>query len=245
MLDMSLDDLAKERRNRGGRGGGPRRGGGGRGRGGGQGGPMRRERNTRFRSNSVPYANRRPQVERVPSEGGADNDRWKHDMFDKNRSEFSRRNPKNISFSGGDRGGTVVRISNLHYEASEEDLAEIFKEIGEVKNIEVKYDKSGRSTGEGEVVFARAKDAEEAVKQYDGARVERQPMTLEIVESNFNTRGPRNNNNNNNNNNDRQRGSERRVFLSRGRGGRRGGRDGSSGNRSVSDGTDLKIRVSF
>eukprot|EP01121_Diplochlamys_sp_Union-15-3_P000101 TRINITY_DN1008_c0_g1_i1.p1 TRINITY_DN1008_c0_g1~~TRINITY_DN1008_c0_g1_i1.p1 ORF type:complete len:245 (-),score=47.00 TRINITY_DN1008_c0_g1_i1:144-878(-) len=218
LLDMSLDEVAKNQgggRSFGGRGGG--RGGRGGRRGGRRDrgtGPIRRERNTRFRSNSAPYN------DFGQNKNGADDDVWKHDKFDE--TVDTRRNASN-NFSLSSSRPTTVRITNLHYEAFEKDLEGIFKKYGP-QSIKIYYDKAGRSKGKADIVFNTSKDADTAVEEMNGVNIEHQPMELKIVKTQQGF-------------GDRQQRNPRRVLVGGGR-----NRRGGGNNRS---GSNLKVRVSF
>ncbi|KAI4383841.1 hypothetical protein MLD38_009636 [Melastoma candidum] len=168
-LDMSLDDLIKTNKksgagSRGGRGsGGP--------------GPARRNQNRPPRA--APYAvNAGAAVVKAPETA------WQHDMF------------VDQGFGGGFQGGVAARgsavetgtklyISNLDYGVSNEDIKELFSEVGDLKRHAIHYDRSGRSKGTAEVVFSRRMDALAAVKRYNNVQLDGKPMKVEIVGTNL------------------------------------------------------------
>ena len=47
-------------------------------------------------------------------------------------------------------------------------LQELFGEFGDLRKATILYDRSGRSTGQAEIEFTRASDAERAKEQYNG-----------------------------------------------------------------------------
>jgi RNA recognition motif-containing protein len=61
------------------------------------------------------------------------------------------------------------------------DLKDVFKQYGDVKLAQVRYDKTDRSTGEGEVIFTTVEDAQKAYKELQGALVNGQAITLRFV----------------------------------------------------------------
>uniref|UniRef100_A0A0E0MIJ5 RRM domain-containing protein n=1 Tax=Oryza punctata TaxID=4537 RepID=A0A0E0MIJ5_ORYPU len=77
--------------------------------------------------------------------------------------------------------GTKLYISNLDYAVSNEDIKELFSEVGHVKRYSINYDKSGRSKGTAEVVFSRKSDALAAVKRYNNVQLDGKPMKLELI----------------------------------------------------------------
>ncbi|KAL0436808.1 UNVERIFIED_CONTAM: THO complex subunitA [Sesamum radiatum] len=137
----------------------------GRGRGAGP-GPARRQPN-RSANRAAPY---------VPPK--APESSWGHDMFS----------------AGGGRAssietGTKLYISNLDYGVSNEDIKELFAEVGDLKRYHIHYDRSGRSKGTAEVVFSRRQDALAAVKRYNNVQLDGKPMKIELVGTNVSTSG--------------------------------------------------------
>ncbi|OVA18314.1 RNA recognition motif domain [Macleaya cordata] len=171
-LDMSLDDLIKNNKKSGGGGGG---GGRGRGRGSGP-GPARRFPN-RGANRTTPY-----------SMGKAPDSAWQHDMFTDQAAVFSAQGGG--GGGGGGRAsaietGTKLYISNLDYGVSNEDIKELFSEVGDLKRYSIHYDRSGRSKGTAEVVFSRRPDAAAAFKRYNNVQLDGKPMKIEIVGTNI------------------------------------------------------------
>jgi len=106
------------------------------------------------------------------------NDHWKHDKYEDNNGG---RNRRQIFSRIGDRnesGNATILVSNLHWEVSEDDLKNLFEEVGEVSKVRIKYDKAGRSDGEATIVFNSKSDAQRAINKYDG--VELQGMEMKI-----------------------------------------------------------------
>ncbi|KAH9627114.1 hypothetical protein KSS87_009772 [Heliosperma pusillum] len=160
-LDMSLDDLIKKNKSSS-----TSRGAGSRPRGGvsGGGAPSRRAAN-RVASRVAPYSMPKAPV-----------NLWQHDMFGNQGG-----------FGGGGSSietGSKLYISNLDYGVSNEDLKELFSEVGDLKRFSVHYDRSGRSKGTAEVVFSRKNDALAAVKRYNNVELDGKPMKIEIVGTN-------------------------------------------------------------
>ncbi|XP_023634996.1 THO complex subunit 4A isoform X3 [Capsella rubella] len=170
-LDMSLDDMiAKNRKSRGG-GAGPARGSGS---GSGSGpGPTRRNNPNRKSNRSAPY-----QSAKAPESS------WGHDMFSDSAEAFP---PRSSRSSAGIETGTKLYISNLDYGVMNDDIKELFAEVGELKRYTVHFDRSGRSKGTAEVVFSRRGDALAAVKKYNDVQLDGKPMKIEIVGTNLQT----------------------------------------------------------
>ncbi|XP_050209026.2 THO complex subunit 4A-like [Mercurialis annua] len=74
-----------------------------------------------------------------------------------------------------------IYISNLHYAVSTTDIQLLFSDVGELRSQSIHYDRSGRSKGTAEVVFARRIDALAAIKKYNNLPLDGKPMVLELV----------------------------------------------------------------
>ncbi|KAL6582813.1 hypothetical protein OROMI_004891 [Orobanche minor] len=175
-LDMSLDDMIKNRKNneRGGRGQGrPRRGraSGGPSRGGGRlfGAPRRNPLGVNARPSSFAIAKSVRRTKNLP---------WQNGLFEDSL--------KAADLSGLE-AGTKVYISNLDVGVSNEDIRELFLEIGELIRYAIHFDKNGRPSGSAEVVFARRSDAFQAFKRYNNVQLDGRPMKIEIVGPNLET----------------------------------------------------------
>ncbi|KAM9977114.1 hypothetical protein ACTFIR_010970 [Dictyostelium discoideum] len=74
--------------------------------------------------------------------------------------------------------GSRLNISNLHHAISEADLKVLFDSLGEIKQIKIHYDHSGRSGGTGYVIYSRHNDAMAALKKYNGAQLDGRTLKI-------------------------------------------------------------------
>ncbi|CAN7053360.1 hypothetical protein IGI04_028279 [Brassica rapa subsp. trilocularis] len=77
--------------------------------------------------------------------------------------------------------GTTVYVTNLDQGVTNEDIRELFGEIGEMKRYAIHYDQNGRPNGSAEVVYMRRSDAFQAMKRYNNVLLDGRSMKLEIL----------------------------------------------------------------
>jgi len=58
---------------------------------------------------------------------------------------------------------------------------ELFSQIGRVQKSGLNFDQNGRSKGTAEVVFAERRDAVQAIKTYNGVKLDGRPLQIELV----------------------------------------------------------------
>lgn len=76
-------------------------------------------------------------------------------------------------------GSTKLYVGNLSYSASEEGLAELFSQFGDVVSTRIVKDReTGRSRGFGFVEMMSAEDGEEAIRALNGQVVDGRPLTV-------------------------------------------------------------------
>ncbi|AED97255.1 Chromatin target of PRMT1 protein C-terminal [Arabidopsis suecica] len=144
--------------------------------------------------------------------------------------------------SAGIETGTKLYISNLDYGVMNEDIKELFAEVGELKRYTVHFDRSGRSKGTAEVVYSRRGDALAAVKKYNDVQLDGKPMKIEIVGTNLQTAAaPSGRPANGNSNGAPWRGGQGRGGQQRGGGRGGGGRGGGGRGRRPGKGPAEKI----
>ncbi|RYP68905.1 hypothetical protein DL770_008363 [Monosporascus sp. CRB-9-2] len=108
---------------------------------------------------------------------------WVHDRFEDSHSAYGR--PRNSrrrdSPERHEERGTKIRVENLHYELTEDDLDGLFNKIGPVVKLDLLYDRAGRSEGTAFVTYDHREDALEAIREFNGANAKGQPIRLSLV----------------------------------------------------------------
>ncbi|KUI53960.1 THO complex subunit 4A [Cytospora mali] len=172
-MDRSLDEILASRDDR--KGGRPRGGRGGRG---GQSSQRQREPRNDFPRDGVRKSYRDDAPRNLDSE-------WVHDRFEDNgrrpRQPRRGRDRESPAEDLSDLNGTKIRVENVHYDLTKEDLEDLFNQMGPVLKLDILYDRAGRSTGIAFVTYESYHDAREAIKEYDGANANGQPIRLSIV----------------------------------------------------------------
>ncbi|GKV47069.1 hypothetical protein SLEP1_g54006 [Rubroshorea leprosula] len=169
-LDMTLDDMVKRNKSERARGRGRARRGRGPGAyfsGGRMAGPVHRGPlavNARPSQYAIAKSTRRPR--RLP---------WQHDLFE---------DGLRAAGISGIEVGTKLYVSNLDQGVTNEDIRELFSEIGELKRYAVHYDNNGRQSGSAEVLYVRRSDAFAALKRYNNVLLDGKPMKIEVVGAN-------------------------------------------------------------
>nr|CAC01084.1 DIP2 protein [Arabidopsis thaliana] len=173
-LNMTLDEIVKRGKTArsGGRGisrgRGRGRGGGGRGAGPARRGPL--AVNARPSSFTINKPVRR--VRSLP---------WQSGLFE---------DGLRAAGASGVEVGTRLHVTNLDQGVTNEDIRELFSEIGEVERYAIHYDKNGRPSGTAEVVYPRRSDAFQALKKYNNVLLDGRPMRLEILGGNNSSEAP-------------------------------------------------------
>ncbi|KAJ3036843.1 hypothetical protein HDV00_002325 [Rhizophlyctis rosea] len=137
--------------------------------------PSRRGRSQRGNRRSEPYARH--------TRGNVDGN-WSHDMFDgsKPRGGGAARDIV-VTSTVNTAGPATVRIENLHWNVSEQDIWELMGSIGhELKNVKFFYDAAGRSEGMAEVDYATREGADAAIFHFHNRELDGQRMQLQIIE---------------------------------------------------------------
>ncbi|KAL2136028.1 hypothetical protein VTI74DRAFT_5764 [Chaetomium olivicolor] len=164
-LDRSLDEILADRKqnNRGSRGG------------------RRRDNRSDYPRDGV----RKPFRDDAPRNLDSE---WVHDRFEDYGSRRSAPRRRQSPDPSSDSRGTKLRVDNIHYELTQEDLEGLFSRIGPLIKLEMKYDRAGRSEGTAFVTYESHRDATQAIREFDGANAAGQPIRITLLPS-----GPRRN----------------------------------------------------
>ncbi|RKF56441.1 putative rna binding protein [Golovinomyces cichoracearum] len=99
-------------------------------------------------------------------------------------SRQSARNNRRYSPSpDNDAPSAKLRIENLHYDLTEDDLDGLFNRIGPVHELSLIYDRAGRSEGIAYVTYEYSHHAKRAIQEFDGANAKGQPIHLISIPS--------------------------------------------------------------
>ncbi|KZT65283.1 hypothetical protein DAEQUDRAFT_532334 [Daedalea quercina L-15889] len=103
---------------------------------------------------------------------------WLHDMAPEVRRAVPRSVVKSVNVDTP-FGATKLMVSNLHYELTTKDLAQIFGQVGTlVREPLIRYDRSGRSSGVAIVTYETSEEAASAKTRFDGKLAKGQPMSI-------------------------------------------------------------------
>ncbi|EEQ88821.1 RNA binding domain-containing protein [Blastomyces dermatitidis ER-3] len=114
---------------------------------------------------------------------------WVHDKFEDDRNTPSyrgsraRRLDRYSPEPEQPQTGAKLRVTNLHYDLTEDDLEDLFTRIGPINALSLRYDRAGRSEGVAFVTYKRLVDAQTAIREFDGANAKGQPITLTMMSS--------------------------------------------------------------
>ena len=104
----------------------------------------------------------------------------------------------NLTHQCSSSTGAKLRVDNLHYDLTEEDLEvilrfspqtsvnassyqDLFTRIAPVTSLSLRFDRAGRSSGTAYVTYASVSSANRAIREFDGANAAGQPIRLTLL----------------------------------------------------------------
>ncbi|KAK5112748.1 hypothetical protein LTR62_003846 [Meristemomyces frigidus] len=118
---------------------------------------------------------------------------WVHDRYEDDKYDRMNQRPVDDERFGGSNQaapGTKLKVDNIHYDITEDDLRGLFARKGRILSLKLLYDRADRSTGTAWVIYSDARDARDAVEDYDGQNAQGQPIRVSIVPTGPADRGP-------------------------------------------------------
>ncbi|OAP56683.1 hypothetical protein AYL99_08795 [Fonsecaea erecta] len=118
-----------------------------------------------------------------------DND-WVHDRYDDEPDSRRYDRPRESNYRRDDDRSperdrklppAKLRVENLHYDLTEDDIWDLFQRIAPVKEARLRYDRAGRSEGIAFVTYERVADARAAIREFDGANAKGQPIHITLL----------------------------------------------------------------
>ncbi|SGZ06023.1 BQ5605_C031g10910 [Microbotryum silenes-dioicae] len=116
-----------------------------------------------------------------------DDEAWSHDMYERKSAPTAHTNVD--SFAGERRvhgygvPSAKLKIANVHYDISEDELKALFAQIGPISiGPKIIFDASGRSTGRAFVTYSDERNAEEAMHAFQGALCKGLSITLPALD---------------------------------------------------------------
>ncbi|CAF9914935.1 MAG: hypothetical protein ALECFALPRED_009856 [Alectoria fallacina] len=116
---------------------------------------------------------------------------WVHDRFKEDEEELPTRQPyrqpRNTRIDryspepDSSSTGAKLRVDNLHYDLTEDDLEDLFTRIAPVTSLSLRFDRAGRSSGTAYVTYASISSANRAIREFDGANAAGQPIRLTLL----------------------------------------------------------------
>lgn len=99
-----------------------------------------------------------------------------------------------------------IYLGNLSYNVDEENVREIFEEVGQVSSVTIIKDKfTGKSRGFAFIEMPNEEEAQEAIKKFDGGKLDGKKIIV-------NEARPKDDNNNNNRNSGGRGGDYKKKF---------------------------------
>ncbi|KAK5113002.1 hypothetical protein LTR85_011024 [Meristemomyces frigidus] len=102
---------------------------------------------------------------------------WVHDRFQDNDRRFDRRAGPDVDRTNGAK----LRVDNVHYDLTEDDLRGLFERKGPLASVKLLYDRMDRSQGTAFVTYEDPRDARDAIADYDGQNANGMPIKITML----------------------------------------------------------------
>lgn len=97
---------------------------------------------------------------------------WRHNKYVFNEDEEVDENNEVAIVEMRDACGTAVTVWNLNYDVDEGEVKTTFERCGRVQDVILHYDRCGRSLGVADVIYSTEVEAERAVTETNGTRMD-------------------------------------------------------------------------
>lgn len=125
------------------------------------------------------FKSKRPQ--NVKRNGGTASANTSKEIFTKKKTlTFA---AKKMMITGLNSGPAKILVSNLDFGVTEQDIRNLFSELGKLKKTSLHFNKQGKSLGSAEVIFNRRLDALKAIKEYHNVNLDGRPMHIQLISS--------------------------------------------------------------
>ncbi|KAK0353982.1 hypothetical protein LTR94_014389 [Friedmanniomyces endolithicus] len=111
---------------------------------------------------------------------------WVHDRFEDDRYDRMQRcAPVDDRHETAGRAveptGVKLRVDNIHYDITEEDIRSLFSRKGPLVSVKLLYDRQDRSQGTAFVIYEDPRDAHDALADYDSQNAQGQPIRVTLM----------------------------------------------------------------
>ncbi|KAK1085014.1 hypothetical protein LTR33_002346 [Friedmanniomyces endolithicus] len=111
---------------------------------------------------------------------------WVHDRFEDDRYDRMQRcAPVDDRHETAGRAveptGVKLRVDNIHYDITEEDIRSLFSRKGPLVSVKLLYDRQDRSQGTAFVIYEDPRDAHDALADYDSQNAQGQPIRVSLM----------------------------------------------------------------
>ncbi|ROT35263.1 RNA-binding domain-containing protein [Sodiomyces alkalinus F11] len=119
---------------------------------------------------------------------------WVHDRYedDSRPRRSAPRRRRESPPEQNDPTSSKLKVENLHYDLTQKELEDLFSRVGPIVRFVLVYDRAGRSEGIAYVTYEYPEHARKAVREFDGANANGQPIRLTLIPDGRRSRASRN-----------------------------------------------------